>query len=140
MWVAAHLLEQEDDKSIPSSASSNDGHKVEVYYGKVLEIWRVKFVLSDENDFTPATKCVALAKVQWQYGLMRDRINSGLFVGKHRRQKRGTTRDIRTTVEDASCISRTVAVFEHDKRMYVFDPEEQKLRHGSSCGVIGGLS
>ena len=100
----------------------------------------MQFVLYDETKFSTVSKCVALAKIQLQYGLARDSCNVGLFVSTKRKQKTGTIRDVQTIVEDASCIFRTVSIFEHDKRMYVLDPEDQKLRHGISCGVIAGLS
>ena len=90
----------------------------------------MQFVLSDENKFSTVSKRAALVKVHWQYGLARDCGNAGLFVSISRRQKTGTTRDVQATVKDASCLSRIVAVFEHDKRMHVLDLEDHNCATG----------
>ena len=70
-----------------SSVSSEDSQPFELYYGKFLEIWRVQFVLYNETKFSTVSTCVALAKVQWQYGAARDSCNAGLFLITKGRQK-----------------------------------------------------
>lgn len=116
-------------------SEKNDAVKTKAYYGYVKKFWSVSFQLYEQSEVKAVQ--IGLVKVDWQYGISKDKTTGMFFVNKGKKGRRGGTRHTVTTTEDVHCIQRLIGFFDHDDRRYFMDMERRKLQ-GCDGMELGG--
>ena len=115
-----------------------DGSEIR-YYGRVKNLWFVQFQYRGRRDLEESQQTLGLAKIDWQYGITKDKNTGMCFVKTGRGERRGSLRHVITSIEDVHCIKQLIGFFDHTGRRYFMDMERHKLETSSEIKLGGKL-